>query len=87
MKMKILMKMMSIWALMILIALTGNSISLAWQKYPLPTMGGTGTIVINAPSDNETVVYDQATETWVNAALSAVARDSLSCTAPGLTYD
>ncbi|MES0336744.1 MAG: hypothetical protein SFH39_10410 [Candidatus Magnetobacterium sp. LHC-1] len=60
---------------------------LAWQKYPLPTMGGTGTIVINGPSDNETVVYDQATGTWVNAALSAVARDSLSCTAPGLTYD
>ncbi|MBF0337069.1 MAG: hypothetical protein HQL05_04485 [Nitrospirae bacterium] len=60
---------------------------LAWQKYPLPTMGGTGTIIINSPSDNETVVYDQATGTWVNAALSAVARDSLSCTATGLTYD
>ncbi|MBF0316794.1 MAG: hypothetical protein HQL04_01345 [Nitrospirae bacterium] len=59
----------------------------AWQKFPLQTMGGAGDIIIQSPSDNQTVVYDQATGTWVNAALSGVARDSLSCYATGLTYD
>ncbi|MBV6342687.1 hypothetical protein HWQ67_13950, partial [Candidatus Magnetobacterium casensis] len=89
--MKTLVRLALIWALMILIGIVGGSVSFAWTKYPKQTLSDQSDVVIVTPSDNQTLIYQASTGTWINLTQSGYtdiqSRAAMSCTVPGLTYN